>query len=294
MGDLKGHALPGSLFLLYGLWWAFCSIRRFFLCRRAGSKYVSTVTFSCPCPCGPLAKLPVEGIVKVGLTTFGMLAEIIFNLPVPSMGIIQHATMYFFFLVSGIVDIVMHYGAPLPPGTDYVAVALAFAVEGLLFYYHLHGREIVDIQIHLLLVYVVALTVVVILIEARFQRSALLPLCRSYLLMLQGSWFWAVGIILYGHDKNSLAWDLQNHMDVMRATIYFSWHCAFHFIVLLVLVVVMGRCYHHQTGQNGTDLHLTVLENGDKQEGYRMLTAADDGDGSDIEYEKPVEKAQIK
>ncbi|CAL1543055.1 unnamed protein product [Lymnaea stagnalis] len=297
MGDLKGHALPGSLFLLYGLWWAVCALRRYFMCRRAGSKYISTATFSCPCSCGPLVRLPIEGFVKVGLSSCGMFLEIFMNLPVPSMGIIQHATMYFFFMLSGVVDVVMHYGVPLPQGCDYVSVMLAFTVEGLLFANHLHGRPVVDVNIHLLLVYVIFLTVLVIMVEAKYQRSALLSLCRSFLVMLQGSWFWAVGIILYGHPDDKTAWDLEDHMGVMQATIYFSWHCAFHFILLFTLAAILACCYRLPAGshKNGTEFPLSRLENGDKEEGYRVLTAADDEEeGSDIEFVKPLEKGLLK
>ncbi|KAI8792000.1 transmembrane protein 45B [Biomphalaria glabrata] len=287
MGDFKGHALPGSLFLLYGMWWAVCVTKRYLLCRRAGSRYISSATFPCPCACGPLTRLPIEGFIKVGLTGFGMLAEIIFNLPHPSMGIIQHATMYFFFLMSGIVDIASHYGAPLPPATDYIALTLAFAVEGLLFANHLHGRPMVDVHIHVLLVYVIALTVVCLILEAKFQKSSLLSMARAYLVMLQGSWFWGVGVILYGHPNDKTAWKLDDEMGVMQATIYFSWHCAFHFILLFVVFVVMGCIYRMPPGAR---LNGNGVENGPKQEEYRMLKIEDDEDVSDIEFEKPVTK----
>uniref|UniRef100_A0A0B6ZZ84 Transmembrane protein 45B n=1 Tax=Arion vulgaris TaxID=1028688 RepID=A0A0B6ZZ84_9EUPU len=293
MGDLKGHLLPGSLFLLYGIWWCIGALRRYLMCRKAGTRYISTATFPFPCSCGKLGTWPIEGIAKIALPAFGMIAEIAFNLPHPNMGIVQHATMYFFFLLSGIVDLIMYLGVPLPPGTDYVSIALAFTVEGLLFANHLSERPVVDVQIHLLLVYVVFVTVFVVLLEARFQRSAMLTLARSYLLMLQGSWFWGVGIILYGHGKNSTVWKLDSHMDAMQATIYFSWHGAAHFIVLVILASIMSRCYRVQGGKfrNGSELAMTILNNGDKPDGYNALTIPDDD--SDIEFERPVDASLL-
>ena len=50
-------------------------------------------------------------------------------LVVISPSTVQHATMYFFFLMSGVIDIVMYVGIPLPPGSDYISLMLAFAVE---------------------------------------------------------------------------------------------------------------------------------------------------------------------
>ncbi|BFZ10162.1 hypothetical protein BsWGS_13201 [Bradybaena similaris] len=293
MGDLKGHLLPGSLFFLYGLWWAVGAIKRYLVCRRAGTRYISSATFACPWACGRCGSWPIESIVKIALSSFGMLAEITFNLPHPNMGIVQHATMYFFFTISGVVDLLIYFGAPLPPGADYISVALAFLVEGLLFANHLHERAVLDVKIHLLLVYVVFVTVLVVLMEARIQRSALLTLARSYLLMLQGTWFWGVGIILYGHGENNTAWKLDNPMDAMQATIYFSWHCAAHFILLVLLVTIMSRCYRVQRDpfRNGADLPLAELNSEDKQDGYRALTVHEDD--SDIEFERPADKALL-
>ncbi|CAG5134137.1 unnamed protein product [Candidula unifasciata] len=293
MGDLKGHLLPGSLFIVYGLWWAIGAIKRFLVCRKTGTRYISTATFPCPWSCGRVGSWPIEAIIKIILSSFGMFAEITFNLPHPNMGIVQHATMYFFFMVSGVVDLLIHFGVPLPPGTDYISVALAFMVEGLLFANHLHEREVLDVKIHLLLVYVVFVTVVVVLLEARIQRSALLTLARSYLLMLQGSWFWGVGIILYGHGDKNLAWKLDSAMDAMQATIYFSWHCAAHFVLLVLMVIIMSRCYRVQRDpfRNGSELPLADLSSEDKQDGYRALTIQEDD--SDIEFERPAEKALL-
>ncbi|XP_005109487.2 transmembrane protein 45B [Aplysia californica] len=299
MGDLKGHALPGSLFLFYGLWWALCCMRRYLNCRKAGRRYIATATYGCPCACGRLGSLPIEAILKIFLSAVGMFCEITFNLPHPSHGIVQHATMYFFFLLSGIVDVVMHAGVPLPPGSDYMGIVLAFTVEGLLFANHLHDRPVLDVHIHVLLVYVVFLTVVVIMLEAKFQRSAILAMSRAYLLMLQGSWFWAVGIILYGHGDENTVWDMKSHEHVMLSTIYFSWHCAAHFIILFFMCLGLYLLHRRINGPlpNGSgpsSIPLTQLGDNGKSEGYRRLAFTDEvEEDSDIEFEKPVEKALV-
>ncbi|GFN85724.1 transmembrane protein 45b [Plakobranchus ocellatus] len=294
MGDFKGHAMPGSCLLLYGMWWTFWALRRYFMCRRSGTKFVSTATYNCGCSCGRMGVVPLEGLMKIGLSGFGMLAEITLNLPNLGMGIVQHATMYFFFLTSGCVDLCMHYGLPLPPGTDYAALALALTVEGLLFVNHLHGRSELDIQLHTLLAYVVFLTVLILLLEVKFHRSALLSLSRAYLTMLQGTWFWAVGIILYGHGKPNSAWDGDKPMEVMQATIYFSWHCAILFILMLALALIMARFYRGegQHYRNGSELPMTRLDNGKHGEDYQPLTKEYRDEDSDIEFEQPIEKTQ--
>lgn len=53
----------------------------------------------------------------------------------------QHITMFAFFGLNGVVDLLLHKGWLLPPKLDYVTAALAYAVEGFLFYNHLHGMH---------------------------------------------------------------------------------------------------------------------------------------------------------
>ncbi|CAG5130502.1 unnamed protein product [Candidula unifasciata] len=269
MGDLKGHIVPGTAFLLYGLWWAVGSIRRYFLCRKRGQQYLSTATFPCPFSCGNTETWPVEAVAEIVISSGGLFGEIFCNLPSPSAGIVQHATMYSFFAISGAVDLCMHFGFPLPPGTDYVALALAFLIEGFLFTNHLHEREILDVHIHVLLAYVVFLSVVVILLEARYQRSAMLTLSRTFLVMLQGSWFWAVGIIF--------------------------WHCAVIFITLVIMATVMSLCYRTHKGsrfRDGSELPMTELESREKYGNYKLL-AVKENEESDIEYEQPVKMTSV-
>ena len=88
MGDLKGHALPGSLFLFLGLWWAVGCLKRYVICQKNNRKYVATTTYSCPCACGGfLSRFPVEAVLKIALSGLGSFFEITFNMPHPSMGI---------------------------------------------------------------------------------------------------------------------------------------------------------------------------------------------------------------
>ena len=37
----------------------------------------------------------------------------------------------------------------LPEHLDYLSAAMAFSVQGILFSWHLHGREMIDVQVHL-------------------------------------------------------------------------------------------------------------------------------------------------
>ncbi|KAH9512310.1 Transmembrane protein 45B [Bulinus truncatus] len=221
MGDLKGHAIPGTFFIIYGTWWAIGCLWRYVSGRRSRETYVSTATYRMTCFSGAVSRLPLEPFIKVLLSASGILYELLTELPVPPPAIVQHATMYFFFLLSGIVDIIIHYGVHLPHGVDYVSMVLALTVEGLLFMSHVHGRTHLDVHVHTLLVYVIGITAVVIILEIKYRSSLMLTLARSFLMMLQGSWFWAIGIKLYGHGSPNNVWDENSPESVIWSSIYF-------------------------------------------------------------------------
>ena len=83
-------------------------------------------------------------------------------------------TMFAFFFINGVVDLLVHYRVQgMPKGLDYFSGALAFAIEGkngkgcvisplflplffpgILFYWHLSGRPPMDVQLHTFLIYI--------------------------------------------------------------------------------------------------------------------------------------------
>lgn len=99
----------------------------------------------------------------------------------------QHATIFFFFGLSGLAEILVKLRSPLlPSGSQYLFLILAFVMEALLFKYHLHGRLTMDIHVHTLLIYVVYATVAVVLLEAKFRRVPSIPDHRSGNMVVAG------------------------------------------------------------------------------------------------------------
>ena len=325
MNIFDGHAVAGSLFYLCGVWWAVSCLRRHYIsvkerslytstARRhyisvkERSLYTSTAVYSCcvcsPC-CGRLSQWPVESGLKVFLLTLGLLAETPDDKPLQKHPIIlQHITMYSFFLMSGLVELVLHAGVPLPPGSDYVTLMLAFAAEGLLFSNHLQGRAALDLHLHTLLFYVVLVTVGVILLEVRLTHSPILSLARAYLVMLQGSWLWAQAFILYGHGETNDAkghirqglgsWDWTSHEHVKLASVYFCWHCVGNAILLLLISIIMHFFYRDSSGDR-----LTYKILGDEMcrpmsiESWLTTGDADSGDGVEIEMEEELSRTSV-
>jgi len=108
MGTFGGHALPGSFFIGFAVWWTVQMFRRYFAARtKAGAQFKSSVTFpvdfiSC---CGPawLRRWEWEGFFKVFFTLVGFLGEVITGTHegrFVHLGNGQHATMFFFFGIT--------------------------------------------------------------------------------------------------------------------------------------------------------------------------------------------------
>lgn len=66
-------------------------------------------------------------------------------------------------------------------------------IPGFLFCYHLHGRAMLDVHVHQLLLFAIFGAAVCIFLEVFFRGSIVLEMLRTSLCILQGSWFWQVG-----------------------------------------------------------------------------------------------------
>ena len=227
----------------------------YFISSTGANPFVASVTYPCTCTCpclkhshGP-KHFQWEGALKILFTTLGFTLEIITAFKGGKFvhyGNGQHATMFFFFGLSGVTDILVHYKLPLPKGIDYVMMSLAFIIEGLLFKFHLHGRTELDVLIHTLLLYSIYANALFCLLEMRYRSNPLATLCRSYFVLLQGTWFWQVGFILYNPLPGAKAWLDDDHEQMMLATMMFTWHMGACLIIMLFIGAVIGCLYRVQ------------------------------------------------
>jgi len=71
-------------------------------------------------------------------------------------------TMFGFFAFNAIFELMYYYKVPaLPPQLEYTTAILAFAIEGLLFTWHLEGRQPIDVQV----------TIIIEFISNKFHKS---------------------------------------------------------------------------------------------------------------------------
>ncbi|XP_041067275.1 transmembrane protein 45A isoform X2 [Carcharodon carcharias] len=253
MGNFKGHALPGSFFLLFGLWWSVKYPMRY-LCRKNKSVcYLVSIS-------GHRRLDIIEGIVKASFALIGMIAEQ-FVPDGPHMKLYdyeekhwdhlmnwQHATMYLFYGISGIVDIIVHITPAVPLALDRLMLAIAVFIEGFLFYYHVHGRAMLDIHVHILLLVAVFGGSISIFLEVFLRGNIVLELLRTSLCILQGSWFWQIGFVLYP-PNGSPEWDQTSHDNMMFITMCYCWHYAFSLLIVAVSYAIVSWVIHTKLKQ---------------------------------------------
>ena len=242
MGSYPGHVLPGSFFIVFGLWW-WCNIvaviaqaQARFLRKRSFTRRTNNCHFEiefesrtwCKVPVLCLKRFPVEPCLKVIAATIGIMAELtkgewsLVNKAghFSHLNNFSHATMFSIFLLSAVVEILRFYNILfLPAATDHVFVSLSFFLVGELFYFHIDGRSKLDQKLHTLLYTVSFSIAVVILLEAWQRKSFVLFLTRTFLVLLLGTWFIQIAHVLYG----SHPWkDTDSNRAIIVVT--FSWH----------------------------------------------------------------------
>jgi hypothetical protein len=156
----------------------------------------------------------------------------------------QHATMYAAFGIGAIVEILVHYKVHVPLGLEFITGIFAFAIEALLFQFHLHGRDDLDIHIHVLLIIAIYACLISCILEYINPHNVLFTYSRICFTLLQGTWFYQAAFILFSPFKAlENLWDATNHQHIMFITMSFIWHFLFIFISLLIQFLLLNRLF---------------------------------------------------
>ncbi|GJP73773.1 hypothetical protein CLOP_g4459 [Closterium sp. NIES-67] len=205
MGSFAGHVIPGTLFLLVGLWHLRCGIKNYLAAPQA---FVSRMWHPAPLP-GHWSRLELY-IIVAGSFLDMTLVELGIGTgfrPIENGGVapghlnnFEHASMLLMFFVLGCAVLVSETTSllPLPLGALHVLAALAFLCEGLLFSLHSTTHSGAEPRYHLLLALCIAACVACALLAAACPRSFLLDAFGSGAIALQGLWFWQTAMSLYG------------------------------------------------------------------------------------------------
>jgi len=267
MGSFAGHAVPGSFFLVYGIWWIFASYWYYFYNKPTNSRVSKSKLkrenelirrSTLPTPCCP--RLPLESICKVILPLCGVLVETLFNWDdgvvfdpievhnVEDFSRMQHTTMYSFFLLSGIIDLCV-YCVRFPKNCSKLFLVIAFVIEGMLFYFHTEHRDMLNQRSHFILTLCIFGCAICAAIRMYCVDNLQLNAGLGFFITLQGTWFYQVAIVLYG--KNSKSW-LEDEMSPMYMGFALAWHVLIITILMLLSWVLMAQIIKNSTFQKLT------------------------------------------
>ncbi|KAM8905980.1 transmembrane protein 45A [Lycaon pictus] len=236
MGSFKGHALPGTFFIIMGIWWTVKCILKYACKKHKRTSYLGSKAL--------FQRIEVfEGLIIIGMAITGMIGEQ-FIPGGPHLALYNykegqwvellnwhHFTMYFFFGLLGVANILCFIISSLPTSLTKLMLSNALFVEAFIMYNHTHGRDMLDIFVHQLLVLAIFVTGLIAFLELFIRTSITVELLRTSFIFLQGSWFWQIGFVLYP-PSGGPAWDTMDHNNVMFLTICFCWHYALNIVVV--------------------------------------------------------------
>lgn len=235
-----GHILTGTMFFIQGTWWAMSAWHAYSLRRHRKGYYAQGAYLVLP----GIRPRCIEGFFKIACGIIGIFA---FGKLLIAHGLFedarnaQHITFFMSLFLSGVFDLLTDHGAPLPPGTDYVGLLMGFSVEALLLYFHLDGRNKLDVLLHTLVFLTVVSEVACIAIEMVRRRSVLPTLGRTFFLILQGTWFLQIAFILYNQLPGTQPWE-DTHESSMLASAVFTWHAIGGMLYLGLVGILVSLC----------------------------------------------------
>lgn len=105
----------------------------------------------------------------------------------------QHMTVYVFFILNGIIDVIAHKRIyKLPKGTEYLGSAIAWAALGMLFISHTHGKTKIAVFYHQQFGWLAVSIAVITLLQWKYDQNILIALTRSSCVTFAGTWLYQV------------------------------------------------------------------------------------------------------
>jgi hypothetical protein len=146
------------------------------------------------CPTKHLRVLPIESFFKLTFLSIHIISELYTGLHWTSDNMlhielenVHHVCMLSGFVVASIVEILMFYGLPLPKKSEYMFNLLAFLIEALVMFGHLHGEMNLEYQVHKLWTIVVFGSLIAACIEVIYPDNYWAVFMRIFFFFVQGN-----------------------------------------------------------------------------------------------------------
>ncbi|XP_003413064.1 transmembrane epididymal protein 1A-like [Loxodonta africana] len=247
MGTLLGHLVPGLVIYSNGLYYAVVVSRALL----RGQEQLFP-------PLSPKhnrgqrwwQQARMEGMVKVGAFLILIFGEFFFppgtncfpmvdwkdpQQPFQNHNSWEHATIFGFFLLSGLVDLVSQvWLAQQSIKLEQAGTILALVVLLLQMVAHIEHKNALEIRVHSLLLLPVFLLALVLTTEVWVPSQPSLWVFKTWLLLVFGSWMLQMTSVLYT-PLSGQPWRAEDPMDLAFLTIFFCWHLALQAAVLAAI-----------------------------------------------------------
>ncbi|XP_070699654.1 transmembrane protein 45B [Pempheris klunzingeri] len=278
MANFGGHAIPGTFFLLFGFWLTMKRIlQHYWRTNQPKGRQIMPPFFK--------RMDYIEGGVLIFASFVGIMVEQfvvdgphahLYNSENKSWVKLmnwQHSTMYLFFGISGVAMVATTSSRLVPAGVNRLSLSLALFVEGFLFYYHVESRPHLDAHIHSLLLVAVFSGSAGTMLEVFIRDNIILELFGACMFILQGSWFYQIGFVLY--PLSGPKWDLKLHDNVMFVTMCFCWHLAVALLLVYCISSVVWFIVNRFSGR-GRDVEIGMRNTSSKSNSQKALLEESD------------------
>ncbi|XP_005071765.1 transmembrane epididymal protein 1A-like [Mesocricetus auratus] len=247
MGTLEGHLLPGMGFLLYSLYYSVLTSLALLREQKALEHPML------PRKLWGHRQVSYEALVKVLIPTFATICEFFYPLGVNRLQMIdwkdprrpfifkdnwEHITMFGFFILSGVVDMVSqarpaHRSVKLECAFE----ALTFYVLVLLMATHIENKSSMEIRVHLLLMLPSFLLAVVITVETWLPSHPPIWVLKSWLGLVFSNWMFQICEMYV--PPTGQPWRSDSPTDHAFLTVFFCWYMA---LSAALFVAIYGLC----------------------------------------------------
>ena len=235
MGNFAGHALPAVFFYSFGIRWTFVVLH----------SYKSCKTF--------IHVNKWESWIKLLCCTIGILGE--FTQTFVGDNNIHHILMYAAFALNSGIELlelrsrddreeddplVTHSSTKkqiLPPNSVNASLLFALFVQAVLMSSHTHGSDALETKVHQLQTFVILLSMTAVVTEMLNPHHVLCPLFRCFCFLTQGSWFMSNAFVLYNPFPGVVAWDSEDHVQLMNISSLFICHLFANIAVMFCIAL---------------------------------------------------------